>query len=182
MNQLRLNDVRVLAIAPSTRGFGFAVLEGPETLVDWGVRTVRGDKNVRCVAEVNHLIELYQPNMIVLENCTAKNSKRHERIRKLIRGIAALAKSRGIKTERFSRTQVRCAFSANCSATKEQIAEAIGERFPDELGSRLPPHRQPWMSEDYRMTIFDAVALALTVFHARCVTPERKVHDRGKVS
>jgi len=29
------------------------------------------------------------------------------------------------------------------------------------LASRLPPKRRPWMSEDYRMDIFDAVALAL---------------------
>jgi hypothetical protein len=33
-------------------------------------------------------------------------------------------------------------------------------RFPEELGHRLPPKRKPWMSEDYRMGIFDAVALA----------------------
>jgi len=30
--------------------------------------------------------------------------------------------------------------------------------------ARLPRLRKPWMSEDYRMSIFDAVALALTIF------------------
>ena len=35
---------RVLAIDPSTRGFGFAVLEGLEKLVDWGVtRMIKTD-------------------------------------------------------------------------------------------------------------------------------------------
>ena len=46
---------------------------------------------------------------------------------------------------------------------KQEIAIAIAERFP-ELAPRLPRFRKPWMSEDYRMSIFDAVALALTFF------------------
>jgi hypothetical protein len=44
----------------------------------------------------------------------------------------------------------------------------IAKRFPEELGSRLPPERKPWMSEDSRMNIFDAVALAL-VFRLKYV-------------
>ena len=49
------------------------------------------------------------------------------------------------------------------ATTKQEIAIAIAERFP-ELAPRLPRSRKPWMSEDYRMSIFDAVALALTFF------------------
>jgi len=30
--------------------------------------------------------------------------------------------------------------------------------------ARLPRFRKPWMSEDYRMSIFDAVALAIAFF------------------
>jgi len=45
--------------------------------------------------------------------------------------------------------------------TKDGVAEIIAKQFPDELGSRLPPQRRPWTSEDYRMGIFDAMALAL---------------------
>jgi hypothetical protein len=41
---------------------------------------------------------------------------------------------------------------------------AIAKRFP-ELAPRLPRFRKPWMSEDYRMSIFDAVAMALTLFN-----------------
>jgi hypothetical protein len=36
--------------------------------------------------------------------------------------------------------------------------------LPPELAPRLSRFRKPWMSEDYRMSIFDAVALALTFF------------------
>jgi Holliday junction resolvasome RuvABC endonuclease subunit len=167
MNQPHPNNIRVLAIAPSSRGFGFAVLEGPNALDDWGVKVSHRDKNAHALAQVRDLLNHYAPSVIVLEDCGAKDSRRHQRIQKLIREIEGLAKKQHISTELYSRAQVRCAFSANCSATKEEIAEAIAEHFPDELGFRLPPHRQPWMSEDYRMSIFDAVAFALTFFRFR---------------
>jgi hypothetical protein len=54
-------------------------------------------------------------------------------------------------------------FFADGCGTKHALAEIIAERFPKELGFRLPPKRRAWMSEDSRMDIFDAVALALMV-------------------
>ncbi len=44
------------------------------------------------------------------------------------------------------------------------MARAIAEQFP-ELVPRVPPVRKPWMSEDYRMSMFDAVGLGLTFFY-----------------
>jgi hypothetical protein len=43
----------------------------------------------------------------------------------------------------------------------------LAERFPEELGDRLPPKRRPWMSEDYRMGIFEVVALGVAFFLKR---------------
>jgi len=55
VNRIRPRNSRVLAIAPSSKGFGFAVLEG-QVLVDWGVRSVgKGDKNAQCVRKVEKL-------------------------------------------------------------------------------------------------------------------------------
>lgn len=44
MSRAYTKDIRVLAIDPSTRGFGFAVLEGPNRLIDWGVKETKVDK------------------------------------------------------------------------------------------------------------------------------------------
>jgi hypothetical protein len=49
----------------------------------------------------------------------------------------------------------------NPKGTKQQMAELLVMQFPDELASRLPPKRKTWESEDGRMDIFDAVALAV---------------------
>jgi len=43
---------RILAIAPATRGFGFAVLEGLDMLADWGVKEAKGDKNNQSLGKV----------------------------------------------------------------------------------------------------------------------------------
>ena len=59
------ND-RVLAIAPSSRGFGFAVMEGGDTLVDWGVRSVVGDKNADALKKAEAMFALYKPTVLVL--------------------------------------------------------------------------------------------------------------------
>jgi len=59
MNQINTKQGRILAIAPTTHGVGFAVLE--ETLIDWGVRTIEGDKNKQSVAKVKKMITDYQP-------------------------------------------------------------------------------------------------------------------------
>ena len=52
-------------------------------------------------------------------------------------------------------------FFADGQGTKHALAEIIAKQFPEQLGLQLPPKRKPWMSEDSRMNIFDAVALVL---------------------
>lgn len=150
---------RILAIAPSTRGFGFSVLEGFDTLADWGVKSVTTDKNARSVAKVEQLISHYRPDILVLEDFSP--GKRTPRIKRLGRSIITLARSKNVKVALFTQGQIREAFSQIGTRTKQARAEFIAQKFPDEIGFRLPPKRKPWMSEDYRMNIFDAVALAL---------------------
>ena len=69
-------DTRVLAIDPSTRGFGFTVLEGPERLVDWGVKETKKNKNARSLELIEDLIDLYQPSVIAVEDYRGKGSRR----------------------------------------------------------------------------------------------------------
>ena len=151
---------RILAIAPSTRGFGFAVLER-DTLIDWGVKSVKGDKNAESLKKVKELIEHYKPAVLVVPDIT-KQSRRSERIRVLNSKIIGMAKTRKVRVATRSRKQVSEALSTDGAMNKHEIAEILAERFPDELGSRLPLKRKPWMSEDSRMDIFDAVAIGVT--------------------
>src|SRR5262249_9514985 len=178
MSRAYINDIRVLAVDPSTRGFGFAILEGPDRLIDWGVKETKVDKKRRSLRFIAELIHRYQPNVLVVEDYTGKGSRRCRRVRKLIKEISRLAVQRKIKVRNFSRLKVKQAFSESGTPNKCEIAIAIAKHFP-ELAPRLPRFRKPWMSEDYRMSIFDAVGFALTVFRFR--TGEISVHRPARL-
>jgi Holliday junction resolvasome RuvABC endonuclease subunit len=110
------------------------------------------------------MIALYNPQVMVLEDTAAKGSRRSSRIKTLTKRLVVLAERHTIKVALFSQKQVRRLFFGDADGTKNALAKIISERFPEELGFRLPPKRRDWMSEDSRMGIFDAVALALAYY------------------
>jgi len=154
-------DVRILSIAPSTRGFGYAVIEGNDKLVDWGVKSISGDKNNGSLTRIEKMMAFYEPKFMVLQD--VKDSRRAPRIRELIEQIAVLARNRKVRVVLLSRKQIQQVFFHEGRGTKYALAELLAEWFPEELGDHLPPKRKPWMSEDYRMDIFEAVALGVAV-------------------
>jgi Holliday junction resolvasome RuvABC endonuclease subunit len=155
---------RILAIALSSRGFGYAVLEGHKLLADLGVKSVGGNKKSGSIKKVEEMIALYNPQVMVLEDTAAKGSRRSLRIKALTMRLVALAERHTIRVALFSQKQMRRFFFGDAEGTKDALAKIIAERFPEELGFRLPPKRRDWMSEDSRMGIFDAVALALAYY------------------
>ena len=157
---------RILAIDPATRGFGFAVLEGSQRLIDWGVKDTKTDKKRRTLKLVGELIEWYRPGVIVLEDTSTQASRRCSRVTRLIDEIAQLALKSNVRVKRISKGKVKEVFAECPAQTKCEIALGIAKRFP-ELAPRVPPFRKPWMSEDYRMSIFDAVGFGLTFFEPK---------------
>ena len=161
MNKTLPTYPRILAIAPTTFGFGLAVVEDVNTLVGWDIKRVRRDRNNGCISRISKAIDLYQPHVLVLEDASVKETRRSARIRALMKQIILLAEEQGIKVAVLPRTKVRAAFFSEGSGTKDALAKLLAERFPEELARHLPPERTPWTSEDRRMAMFDAVALAL---------------------
>ena len=166
MNRMPAQQIRVLAIDPFTRGFGFVILEGPEHLVDWGMKAVRQNKAARSLKQLADLIEHYQPDVIVAEDCMDKHCRRSSRVRELIQEILELAANKKVKTDSVAKHTVKVAFLKSGPRTKDEIASVIAKRFP-ELALRRPPVRQSWMSEAERMSIFDAAAFALTFLYTK---------------
>ena len=150
--------LRILAIDPSPKGFGFAVLESDSQLVDWGVAVLSSKADLEFLARLEGLVDRTRPALLVLEDPTGTRlGLRHVR---LIRGATEYARTRRLRVEAVSRATMRNSFGTTCK-NKYDIAVAISRQFP-ELASRLPAKRRLWTSEDERMNIFDAVALALT--------------------
>jgi hypothetical protein len=164
MSTDREREIRVLAIDPTKRGIGFAVLEGPLTLVDWGVKSARREKNLQSLTRTNELMRHYNPDVLVLEDW--RGLRRAERIQRLIRRIIVLAKRWHLKNRCIPRSQVHAVFANSGARTKHGIARVVARCFP-ELAPHLPPYRRLWMNEDHRMTFFMAAALGLTFFYSR---------------
>jgi len=150
--------LRTLALDPTSRGLAFAVLEGSERLVDWGLVELPDKQDERLfLTRVSQLIARYEPAAVAIEAITG--SRRRSRGRDRIARISRLANRNGLAVHGVARADLREHF-AESGATKWEIAVAVSRLFP-ELEAWLPRKRKPWMSEDERMSIFDAVSLAL---------------------
>jgi hypothetical protein len=155
----------VLAIYLSARGFAFVLFEGHQGPVDWGMKQARREhKNERCLAAIGHLINRYRPGVVVLQDMSLHGTRRAIRIRRLNLGIMRLAHNTGAEVVAFSRRDVMQVFATAAVETKRQLAEAIALRIPS-FKRYLPPIRKPWMSEDARMSLFEAAALGWAFFH-----------------
>src|SRR4051812_8453905 len=87
---------RVLAIDPTSRGFGFAVLEGSEMLIDWGVVHQGTPRNQSLTGRFQSLMDRYLPHVVVIEDLTT-HSRRSTGARTFldeINGIVFLRKKR----------------------------------------------------------------------------------------
>lgn len=152
----------VMAIFPNTRGFGHAVFEDVLP-VDWGVSDVRGhSRNEVCMDRITMLINRYSPDILLLRDATEARSSR---VASLIQAVATLPLNPGAACIVVSHHQVREAFGYLGRPTRPAIAGAIAERIPF-FEALVPPARKIWNSEDRRMGLFDAAALALTYLDA----------------
>jgi Holliday junction resolvasome RuvABC endonuclease subunit len=151
-------SIRVLAVDPGTRGFGYAVFESPKRLVDWGTKDIRKDKEQVTLVKVEELLRRFEPDVLVVEDCAHVSSRRNRKFTLLIGRMLATARALGIEGHVLPLALVYQHFAKRGARNKQEIASALAQRFAA-LALRLPPKRKPWQSEDPRMSIFDAVAL-----------------------
>lgn len=155
-----MDHQRLLALAPSSHGIGYAVFEGKDRLIGCGVKRTQGkEKNLASLKKLKQIIGKYQPGVVVMQGM--KGVRRSARIKQLNHEIIVLCRQLKLKVKIISQDQLTKAFFPDRTGTKHERAEIIARRFPDELGFYLPPKRKTWDSEDARMGIFDAMALAI---------------------
>src|SRR5260370_23035679 len=164
MKSSTANPKRVLAIDPTSRGFGYVVLESPTTVVDGGGKDIRQQDEAKTLAKVSELIAHYWPEIIVLED--HRGSRRCARIRRLLDEVCRLATKEGIKCRRISVSRVKKVFRTFRATTKHEIAHVVAQQLP-ELAPQLPRYRKQWMSEGYGMPFSDAAAFAPTYSNSR---------------
>ena len=153
----------VLAIHPTSRGFGWVLFESPLVPVDWGLASVKAKRSIQSLARFERLLDRYQPKVVVFEEFDEHPAQRANRIQELCRRMIALASGRGLYTLIYSRETIRECFESSGAKTRHDIALSIAEQI-EVFRRRLPRERKRWDGEDVRQSLFDAVALALTYF------------------
>ncbi len=161
MSQTPTQPTRILAIDPTTKGFGYAILDLPLRLVAWGMAHIEGEKRSGAIFRFEALLDQFRPDAVVLEDTTAKGSRRNLRVRELLDTLGKIARERGIPVQTVSRLAVIAHFSKDETATKHSIATTLAGAFP-ELAEKVPKKRKTWQSEDERISVFDALSLAVT--------------------
>jgi Holliday junction resolvasome RuvABC endonuclease subunit len=154
----------VLAVYLNTRGLAFVLFESSLSPIDWGVKETRGARrHARCLAKIAAIVDHYEPDVLVLQDTFSEGMVRVRRIIKLNAAIAELAERRQMALYAYSRADVWKAFEDVGVSNKQELAMAIAVHIPA-FERYVPPPRKPWKSEDSRMGIFDAAALALVFF------------------
>jgi hypothetical protein len=151
---------RILSIDPMPRGFAYAVLEDA-FLVDYGILHVKGDRDAATLQKIREFLAAFRPDTLVFEAYGDPSCRLGPRARNLLWRLHVLAYLQGVTARHVSRAEVQSAF-VRTGKTKHAIACRIAALYP-ELQPRLPRKRKPWMSEDERMGIFDAISFSATI-------------------
>jgi hypothetical protein len=154
-----------LALAVHRRKIGYAVLEGPSRLLDWGVTRCTAARNHRCTAVPQRLVSLlsfYQPRFVALKLVKVRG-RDTERVEAVGAAIQRECAERSTRLFRVDASAVRSFFAAHSCKTRVQIAQVLGEWFL-ELAWHVPPKREPWQSDSHNMPSFEAVAVGITCF------------------
>lgn len=159
-------SLSVLSVCAGPRGIGFVLFASPLAIVDWGVKTFpSARRNVECVKAVQALIERYVPDMLVLDDASARTS----RIQDLYRMIEGIALTDGVHVEHVSKEEVQSCFLKLGARTNDERANVIASRLPERF-HRVPKKRRAWYAEDPRMAMFKATSLGITIY-------SQEIHD-----
>jgi len=155
---------RVLALHLARRGLAFCQFEAPGALHDWGIKYIAWRaRHEATLGVVQHLIQRFAPDAIVIEDVSATGARRSARICALYREIEGIADEHGIDLNAYDWEAVFHVFKARQPRTRHDIAVHVAELLPM-IKRRLPPKRRCWLPQDPRQSLYDAAALGLSYY------------------
>lgn len=169
MKSTKIREPLVLSFFFNTNGLGYAVFEGVVTPVDWGIKEIKAKKDY--FEQARLILHLFDPAVLVLQDCGGKLSRCTEHIRNLIAKVTALAEEKDIRVLRYSRDDIRSCFAYYGARSKDEIAREIAKLLP-EFARFVPRIRGAWRREHYRMVLFDALALMTTYYEKEHLRPD----------
>jgi hypothetical protein len=149
---------RILAVEIRAARLGYAVLETPSQLRDFGGAWFPLPAASRF--RFARLLRLYRPSVLVLPGAGSRYP-RNMRVRKIVARIAHdEARKMGIQTYRVSEKAFRAFFSQYPRRDKYDLATIVVGEFP-ETAWRLPKRPKFYDTEPSQILYFDSIALGM---------------------
>lgn len=160
------NSGRHIAVDVHPHNFGFVVLENLRVL-DCGTRRCDRTQSSDCLGQrFQRILRAYTPSVVVMRLYRRSRPARGTGRPALIDTIRAVAVESRVEVVGLQSHEIQNFFLSRNARTKHERAQAVALLLP-ELAWKLPPQRKLWQSEHYRMSIFDAAAVALTFIVVR---------------
>lgn len=151
--------IRILGLASTTRGYAFATTEGPRRLVHYGLLRIPPTRNA-ATKSLGTLFQRTRPLFVAFEVEAA--GRKRTRGRLFGAAVVQACDAHGIMLLSIESTRTK-SLSTVSRPSKWHVAEAVAKLFP-EVGGKLPAQRKPWQSEDDRVGIFMALAVAVAAW------------------
>ena len=160
------NRHRLLGLGVRAGALHFVVLEEGQRLIDWGCL---GTRLLRCREAQRHARALwsrFEPDAVVLEDPASGAHTRRRGPAQMLLSLRGFTERAGQVCLALPRTTMTTFFEREGCSTLEQRAWHLASLFPV-LQKRLPPPREPWMSEDARIGLFDTLAFTKVAIEQR---------------
>src|SRR4051812_40905011 len=113
----------ILALYPNSIGIGYACLQIPEQLFDFGVTKVSPLSNRKLLQRAERFMDYHKPKIILLREVGA--SWNSQRVDKLINAIETLAGEKNLEVYRYTREQIKEVFEVFGATSKHEMVEKI---------------------------------------------------------
>lgn len=157
---------RVLAVELRTRNLGFAALEGPTILLDWGMRSF-DEETTETTSGISErlapLLAFHQPLVLVVGVRNYHSATLNSKLQRTLSAIRSEARRSSSKVRLLTTDRIRAYFATNGLTTKHDVAAALAMQF-EELSWKLPRRRKAYHSESPAMLVFDALAIGVAYF------------------
>lgn len=155
---------RILAVEIRAARLGYAVLDGPKLLRDFGAHLFATPPQARI--RIARLLAFYRPSLLVLRGAAL----RYPRNMKTRKGIARIARHEATKSrisvKRVSERDFKKVFAQYSCRDKYDVATILAQWLP-ELAHRVPPTLTFYAPEPRQMIYFDSIALAIAYLKLR---------------
>ena len=152
---------RLMAVYPTTKGFGYLIIEDSQNIVNWGVVNHKHDGFL--TKKFLNSVKKYGVDVLITEHFGKDSQRKFKAINRTMM-FRRLARTHKLSVTSFSKEKVDVVFGSFGAYTKESRACVVASQISP-LKKWCPPKRKAWQPEHHRMAVFDCAVLSLVYLY-----------------